>query len=144
MVSHIARVRINRVRLPILLGSADQGKLFFPCPRLRLRIWSRETDSAVPSRVRLLISILRLNLVLLLTGFLPSSAAASIYLFKPPYGIGSVPSYQVTRLRTDGVHCRESTDTGPVNLNIFQTGAALVDYHGPITIRLSFPHPLLV
>ena len=36
-----------------------------------------ETGSAVPSRVRLLISILRLNLVL--TGFLPSSAAASIY-----------------------------------------------------------------
>ena len=29
-----------------------------------LRIWSRETGSAVPSRVSLLISILRLNLVL--------------------------------------------------------------------------------
>ena len=28
----------------------------------------------------------------LLTGFLPSSAAAFIYLFKPPYAIGSVPS----------------------------------------------------
>ena len=28
----------------------------------------------------------------LLTGFLPSCAAASIYLFKPPYAIGSVPS----------------------------------------------------
>ena len=27
----------------------------FPCPRLRLRIWSRETGSAVPSRVSLLI-----------------------------------------------------------------------------------------
>ena len=34
--------------------------------------------------------IFRLNLVL--TGFLPSSAAASIYFFKPPYAIGSVPS----------------------------------------------------
>ena len=33
-------------------------------PRACLRIWSRETDSAVPSRVSLLISILRLNLVL--------------------------------------------------------------------------------
>ena len=29
------------------------------------------------------------------TGFLPSSAAASIYLFKPPYAIGSVPSSSV-------------------------------------------------
>ena len=36
----------------------------FPCPRACLRIWSRETGSAVPSRVSLLISILRLNLVL--------------------------------------------------------------------------------
>ena len=33
------------------------------CPRSRLRIWSRETGSAVPSRVSLLISIQRLNLV---------------------------------------------------------------------------------
>ena len=37
------------------------------------------TSSAIPSRVSLLISILRLNQVLL-TGFLPSSAAASVYL----------------------------------------------------------------
>ena len=29
-----------------------------------MRIWSRETGSAVPSRVSLLISVLRLNLVL--------------------------------------------------------------------------------
>ena len=36
----------------------------FPCLRACLRIWSRETGSAVPSRVSLLISILRLNLVL--------------------------------------------------------------------------------
>ena len=35
-----------------------------PCPGACLRIWSRETGSAVPSRVSLLISILRLNLVL--------------------------------------------------------------------------------
>ena len=36
----------------------------FPCPRAGLKIWSRETGSAVPSRVRLLVSILSLNLVL--------------------------------------------------------------------------------
>ena len=50
MVTHIVRLRINRVR--------------FPCPYSRLKILSRETGSAVPSRVSLLISILRLNLVL--------------------------------------------------------------------------------
>ena len=33
-------------------------------PRACLRMWSREMGSAVPSRVSLLISILRLNLVL--------------------------------------------------------------------------------
>ena len=32
-----------------------QLKLIFPCPRACLRIWSRETGSAVPSRVSLLI-----------------------------------------------------------------------------------------
>ena len=29
--------------------SAEQGKLIFLCPRSRLRIWSRETGSAVPT-----------------------------------------------------------------------------------------------
>ena len=57
---------------------------------LSAKNWSRETGSAVPSRVSLLISILRLNLIL--TGSLPSSATAPTYLFKPPYTIGSVPS----------------------------------------------------
>ena len=66
MVTHIARVWINRVRLPILLvrGQLNGENEYFPCPRSRLRIWSRETGSAVTSRVSLLISILRLNLVL--------------------------------------------------------------------------------
>ena len=36
----------------------------FPFPRTCLRIWSRETGSVVPSRVSLLISNPRLNLVL--------------------------------------------------------------------------------
>ncbi|CAM9959573.1 unnamed protein product [Ascophyllum nodosum] len=35
-------------------GSAEQRKLTFPYSRSRLRIWSRETGSAVPSRVDLL------------------------------------------------------------------------------------------
>ena len=42
---------------------AEQGKWILLCPHSRLRIWSRETGSAVPSRISLLISILRLNLV---------------------------------------------------------------------------------
>ena len=46
----------------------------------RLTIWSREMCSAVPSRVSLFVSILRLNLVLTY-GIPPDTAAASIYLF---------------------------------------------------------------
>ena len=54
----------------------------FPCLRSRLRIWSRETGSAVPSRVSLLISILRLSLVLTY-GISPEfRGAVSSYIFK--------------------------------------------------------------
>ena len=40
-------------------GQLNRVNVFFSRPRSRLRIWSRETGSAVPSRVSLLISILR-------------------------------------------------------------------------------------
>ena len=47
-----------------------------------LRIWSRETGSAVSSHVSLLISILEAESgAYLPTGFLPSCATASIYSF---------------------------------------------------------------
>ena len=90
----------------------------FPCPRSRLRIWSRETGSAVPSRVSLLISILRLNLVL--TYGIPPEFRVGVYLFiltrHTPSGQSRV--YRVTQLRTDGVPCRVSAGTGPVNLKL--------------------------
>ena len=46
-----SRVRINRIRLPILLvmWSSDQGKYMLPYSRTRLRIKPRETGSAFPS-----------------------------------------------------------------------------------------------
>ena len=44
-------------------GQLNRENEYSPVP-VRLRIWSRETGSAVPSRVSLLISMLRLNLVL--------------------------------------------------------------------------------
>ena len=57
--------RTSRCAAYLLDHSGDeQGKLIFLCPRACLRLWSREMGSAVPSRVSLLISILRLNLVL--------------------------------------------------------------------------------
>ena len=124
MVTHIARVWINRERLPS--GQAEQGKGILPCPCSRLRIESLETCSVVPSRVSLLISIPRLNLVP--TYGIPPEFRGGGHLFilnrHTPSGQPGVN--RVTQLRTDGVHCREYAGTGPVN------------------IRLSFPHPLLV
>ena len=130
MVTDIARVQINRVS-----------------SRSCLRIWSRATGSAVLSRVSLLIFILRLNLVLTY-GIPPEFRGGvhlSIYNRHPPSGQSLV--YRVTQLRTDGVHCREeSAGTGPVNLKVVPNECCLdlAGHHGPIKIRLSFPHPLLV
>ena len=52
--------------------------------------------------------------------------------------------YRVTQLRTDGVHCRESAGTGPVNLTrgSSSNGCCLSrSHHGQIKLRLSFPIP---
>ena len=69
--------------------SAEQGKSIFSCARSRLRIWSRQTGSAVPSCVSLPISILsRLNLVL--THGIPPAFHDGVHLFIPSTAIGSV------------------------------------------------------
>ena len=78
--------------------------------------WSRETDSAVPSRVSLLISILRLNLVL--TYGIPPEFRGGVQLWNRHTLSGQSRVYRVTQLRTDDVHCRESAGTGPVNLKV--------------------------
>ena len=118
-IFYYSRVWINRVRLPILLVvSCEQGKLIFPCPRACLRIWSRQTGSAVPTCVSLLIFILRLNLVLIYG--LPPEFRGGVHLFiynrHTPLSQSRV--YRVTQLRTDGVHCREYAGAGPVNLKV--------------------------
>ena len=64
----------------------------FPCPHSCLRTWSRETGSAVPSRVSLLIFILKM--IMVLTYGIPPEFRSGVHLVisKPPYAIGSVPS----------------------------------------------------
>ena len=62
--SHVARVRINRVRLPILLVVRWTGKIGFSLSPFAPENLFRGTGSAVPSRVSLLVSVPRLNLVL--------------------------------------------------------------------------------
>ena len=85
-------------------GQLNKEKIIFPCPRSRLRVWSRETGSAVPWYRLLTLLVVswtgkmnfpyprsRLIIWCLLTGFLPICAVASIYSFKQLYAIGSVP-----------------------------------------------------
>ena len=93
MVTHIARAWINRVRLPILCSwSAEPGKITFPCPRSRLRIWSRDTGSAVPSRVSLLILRTQAESGACLRDSSRVPRWRPFIYFKPPYAIGPVPS----------------------------------------------------
>ena len=96
--------------------------LMVSCPRSGLRIWPCETGSAVLSRVSLLISILRLNLVL--TYGIPPAFRDRVQLYRQPTS-GHSRVYRVTQLRTNGVHCRESAGTGPVVLKVvLVTGAS--------------------
>ena len=119
----------------------------FPCPRACLRIRSRQKGSAVPSRVSLLISLLRLNLVL--TYLRDSSRVPRRPPFmKPPYAIGSVPSLSghAIAYRWRSLSRVRRHRTGRVNLVVVpnKSSAALAGHHGPINMRLSFPHPLLL
>ena len=81
-------------------------------------VWSRETDSVVPSRTSLLIFILKLNLVL--TYGIPPEFHGGVHLFILNHHTPSSQSrvYRVMQLRTGGVHCRESAGTGPVSLKV--------------------------
>ena len=72
---------------PGKVANPDRGQLnreneysSVPVRTTCLRIWSRETGSAVPSRASLVISILRLNLVL--TSYvIPPEFRGSVHLF---------------------------------------------------------------
>ena len=83
----------------------------------------------------------------LLAGFLPISAAAYIYLCKPPSVIvGPVPSlschavaYLLHSLPRVRRHSRASSPQGSSS----NGGCIFAVYHGPINVRLSFPTPTI-
>ena len=106
--------------------SAEQGnKINIPLSPFAPEIWSRETDSAVPSRVSLLILNTQAESDwLVLTQGIPPAFRDGFHLFgHTPSGQSRV--YRVTQLCTDGVHCRESASTGAVVLKVVPaTGAA--------------------
>ena len=78
--------------LPILLVSDEQRKWICPSPRSRLRILSRETGPAVPSRVSLPISILKTGSGAYLRDSSRVPRRRPFIYFKPPYAIRSVTS----------------------------------------------------
>ena len=68
-------------------GQLNRENEIFPRPRSCLKIWSRETVSAVPSRVSLLNSILRLNLVL--TYGIPPDFRGGVIIYLNPHRASS-------------------------------------------------------
>ena len=80
----------------------------------------------------------------LLTGFLPNSVAAPIYLNRhKPSGQSRV--YRAKQLFTDDVHCRESAGTGPVVFKVVPvTGAALQVSMDQQMYASLFPRTLLL
>ena len=116
---------INRLSLSILLVISRTGKVTFPLfPFAAESLVSQDRFGRPVPRQACSFSILRLNLVL--TKKIPPVFRDGVYLFVLSTAMGSVPSLnQVTHLRTDGIHCRESGGTGPVVLRVVPvTGAA--------------------
>ena len=74
------------------LWSAEQGKRNFPCPRSRLRVWSRELGSAVPSRVSPLVLHTQAESGAYLRDYTSPSRFPLLFPLEPPCAIGLVPS----------------------------------------------------
>ena len=72
-------------------GRLNKAMSIFPCPRSRLRIWSRETGRPSRPASACSFSILRLNLVLT-RGILIAFRGGIHFYIIPPCAIGSVPS----------------------------------------------------
>ena len=121
MYSHTYRKRKDQ---PGKVANPARGQLnkeneYFPLRvPSHLRIWSRETGSAVPPRVSLLISILRLNMVLTYGISLEFRDGVHLFIQNRHTPSGQSRVYRVTQLRTDGVHCRQFAGTGAVNLKM--------------------------
>ena len=120
--------------------SAEQGT---SCSRSRMRIWSRETGSAVSSRVAPLILHTQAECGACSMDFSHFPRRRLLYREPPP---GQSRAYQVTQLRSDGVYHRESTGTGLIFLKVASvTSAAYIGNPTDQLMRASlFPRILLV
>ena len=141
---HTLAIRVTIHGCQSCSWSAEQGKLIFPCPRSRLRTWSRETGSAAScsTSAYLLITVLRLNLVLT-HGIPPDFRGGGHLLFTPPYAIGLFPSLSghaiAYRWRSlPRVHRHRASNHQGSSSN----GCCLCSTMDLSTCASSFPHPL--
>ena len=117
---------------------------YFPCPRSRLRIWSRETGSAVPPRVSPLILHTRAEFGAYSRDFYRFPRRLPLFILS--IAIGPVPSvsghaiaYRWRSLPRGRRRRACSPQGSPSN------GCCLFRFHhGPIVIRLSFFTPTFV
>ena len=81
----------------------------------------------------------------LLKAFLPIPRRRPFIYLNRHAPLGQCRLYRVTRLRTDGVHCRESAGTGPVVLKVVPvSGAVILQVTMDQLLCASFfSHPLL-
>ena len=101
----------------------------FPCSRLR--IWCHETGSAVPSGVSLLILHTQAEYGAYSQDSFRFPRQTPFIFTANRHRVSPNFFYQVTQLRTDGVHCRESAGIRPVvALKAFPvtTGAAFAGF----------------
>ena len=119
------------------------AKCFFPCPRSRLRIWSRETGFAVSSCVSLLILHTQTENGAYSRDYprFPRRRPHLVY-HQPPSGQSRV--CRATQLRANGVHCRGCSlhrVRGPQRSSSNGCCCLFRFRHGPTFMRLSFPTP---
>ena len=139
MVTHIARVWINRVRLSILLVASWPGKI-----NISLSAFAPESfvsrdrfGSPIPRQSAHLHTQAESDTYLRDSSRVPRRCPFTYLNRHTPSAQSRV--YRVTQLRTDGVHCRESAGIGPVNLKIVPNECChFAGHHGPINVRLSF------
>ena len=115
----------HRTHHPGRSWSAEQGKPIFPVPvPPPENLASRDGfGSPVPRQPAHLRTQAKYGAYLRDSSRVPRRRSF-IYLNRhAPSGQSRV--YRVTQLRTDGVHCRESAGTGPVNLKVVPNGCCL-------------------
>ena len=123
-------------------GKDQPGKVVYPArgQLISLSPFAPENLVSRDGFGSLLISILRQNLVLTYR-IAPEFRGGGVHCLNRHTPSGQSRVYRVTQLRTDGVHCRESASTGPVNLKVVPSGCCLgrspwTNKHAPL-----FPTP---